>query len=67
MTFCIYVLQRMLKEKSNRDDQQNQSYSLKVYINPAMAEQGRNREATDKAILGLKGDIVIEKTDLLDK
>lgn len=51
-------MQRINKTKSN---------SLKVYINPAMVEQVRNKEGTDKAILEIKRGIFIERTDVLDK
>lgn len=51
-------MQRINKTKSN---------SLKVYINPAMVEQVRNKEGTDKAISEIKRGIFIERTDVLDK
>lgn len=40
---------------------------MKVYINPAMVEQVRNKEGTDKAISEIKRGIFIERTDVLDK
>lgn len=67
IAFCIYILQRTLKETSNTEDQQTKSYSLKQYINSAVVEQVKNREGKDKAILGIKGGIVRERTDVLDK
>ena len=53
------------KETSNIEDQQNQTLSFESIDQPAMIEQVKNREGTDKTILAIKRGTVMERTDVL--
>lgn len=65
----LYCLTKNIKKKKQAIENINKtkSYSLKVYTNATVIEQGKNREDPDKPILEIKGGTVMERTDVLDK